>query len=83
MMPQYKPDYVYADSLSEILKHPRLRDKKYGSPNYREVVISRLPNGLSDPFRASAMFLKLLLEKFGDVSFGDALDKWRREKCAR
>lgn len=83
MMPLYQPDFIYADLLSEILKHSRLRDKKYGSPNYREVLISRLPNGLLDPFRASAMFLKLLLEKFGDISFDEALEKWREEKCGR
>lgn len=80
MMPLHDPDFIYADSLSEILKHPRLRDKKYGSPNYREVVISRVPNTLVAPFRASAMFLKSLLEKYGDIPFGDALTKWEEER---
>lgn len=81
MMPTYKkPDFIYTDSLSEILKHPRLRDKKHGSPNYREVIISQRPKKLLDPFRASAVFLKSLLEKYGNISFGDALDRWREER---
>lgn len=80
MIPEQRGDFSYSDKLSKILKHPRLRDKKYGSPNYREVLIVKTTDLHVIVYRASAMFLKSLLEKYGDRPFGDALAMWKGEK---
>lgn len=83
MMSIQETDFTHVDGLSKMLQHPKLRDKKYGSPNYRRVSIrlashslTRLPN----VFYASAMFLKMLFEKYGDISFQNALDLWEENK---
>lgn len=83
MMPIRKTDFTYIDGLSKILQHPRLPDKKYGSSNYRRVSIRLAPHSLTrmpNVFYASAMFLKMLFEKYGNISFQNALDLWEEGK---
>lgn len=78
MAPNY--DFNYSDLLSKILKHPRLRDYKYGSPNPKRIAIG---NPILPTYYTDATFLKSLLEKYGDISFGEALEKWRKDKQTR
>lgn len=83
MMPIQKTDFISIDGLGKILQCHRLRDKKYGSPNYRRVSIrlrSSLPTRMPNVFYASAMFLKMLFEKYGDISFENALNLWEESK---
>lgn len=79
MIDRFLYDFLYSDKLDYILQHPKLQDKKYGSPNYKEVAISNY----GEPFWASAMFLKSLREKFGNISFRRALKAWREEQHKR
>lgn len=72
-----KYGFNYSNLLSEILKHPKLHDHKYGSPNLKRIAIG---NPVLPTYYTDATFLKSLLEKYGDISFGEALTKWREEK---
>lgn len=80
MTPIKKCDFNYSNLLSEILKHPKLRNYKYGSSNPKKIAIG---NPVVPTYYTDATFLKSLLEKYGDISFGKALTEWeesRKEK---
>ncbi len=80
MQPVTDYDFNYSNLLSEILKHPKLRDYKYGKYNSKRVSIG---NPVCPTFYASAYFVKSLLKEYGDMSFGEALTKWETKNLLK
>lgn len=82
MMPFFRADFIYTDTLDEILQSERLCHEKYSYPNCREAkfVISKIATTPLDVFTATASFLQLLRDKYGNVQFGEALDLWRADR---
>lgn len=70
-------NYTARSLLSEILKDHRLKDTKYSGPSSKYVKIAY---GFGY-YQADGHFLKSLLEKFGDVCFSEAVERWRGQ-CA-
>lgn len=72
MPPNY--DYKDTDKLDTILKSPRLQDDRYGSWSTKTVEIKQ---GLSI-YYAGVSLLRLLRDKYGNISFGKAYAMWKR-----
>lgn len=66
-------DYSEFDKLDTILQDQRLQDDKYGSWSSKTVKIAQ---GLSI-YHAGVSLLRLLRNRYGNVSFGAAYARWR------
>lgn len=65
------------DHLNKIMQDPRLHPEKYGGWSFKTVKIYRA-NILV--YQASYSLLSLLFDRYGDLTFGDAIDKWHASK---
>lgn len=79
MAPSY--DYTVNNKLSEILSDARLQPDKYGTESDKVVRISyRTPSLKPQIYQAKACLLTMLYERYGDISFGDAIKKYEGGK---
>lgn len=75
MMPVNKFDFDDTDTLSRIRKHQKLKDGKYGHRSNKRVKI-KLLKGF---YLVDSYFVDYLMEKFGNVPFRTAINKYDKE----
>lgn len=75
MMPS-NTDYLGSAPIANILQNPRLQDDKYGSESQKTV---RIDLG-KIYYDAGSALLKMLLERYGNIAFKEAIDKWENKK---
>jgi hypothetical protein len=68
-------DFTKNDKLQTILGHPRLKDTKYNGHSQKYV---RILCSNSSIYETNGEFLHSLLEKYGDVSFDEAIMLWNQ-----
>ena len=71
-----KKTYKGTDKIEYILSDYRLQDDKYGHLSCKYVRVKTY----SGSYSVDADFLKLLLKKYGNIEFSEALEKYEKAK---
>lgn len=70
-----KKRYMADTKLAVLLDDPRLQDDKYGSESSKTICIDM---GRFE-YHAASCFLRMLLDKYGDIRFDGAVKKYEEE----